>query len=164
MLVWIPNTHAGQVSSHISKSDFFLSPITNVPNISTDDDPYRFTSSVDISICSDLDLNLLDIENMPVFFDDNVVSQTPIEGFQNNNCINNQIISSSANAQMDVDESVKIVNYDGIETVNSVIYPNLIQTSDLKIQKVIYIIHQNKCFLVSGTLMRVYVLNIILTK
>lgn len=72
------------LSSHLTSSE----PISSIQNISNDDqDMYCFASSPEISIHSDLDF--IDIENLPIFIDNDVN------------------ISNISNAHMDVDESIK---------------------------------------------------------
>jgi len=90
------------LSSQVSTSQISSEPISSIQNNISNNDRFCFTTSPEISITSDLDL--IDIDNLPIFFNDNGDIQ-PLLSTERNDIDNHQNISNIFNAPMDIHES-----------------------------------------------------------
>jgi len=95
------------LSSQVSTSQISPEPISCIHNNISNDDPSCFTTFPEISISFDLDL--IDIDNLPIFFNDNGDIQ-PLLSTERNDIDNHQNISNIFNAPMNVDESSNIIS------------------------------------------------------
>lgn len=95
------------LSSQVCTSQISSEQISIIQNNISNDDPYCFTTSPEISISSDLDV--IDIDNLPIFFNDNGDIQ-PLLLTARNDIDNHQNISNISNVSMDVDESSIIIS------------------------------------------------------